>query len=114
MAQHQQLGVLGQVRADQHRQQAEQAPHQPVKQRQYNPEMVPLTLPIPQQNSSSHHETEFPSGTTGLPEELLPCSSWARGTPSAQGLALGAPDPIDEDRPGHERQRAVGGDSQHG
>ena len=28
-----------------------------------DPEMVPATLPIPQQNPSSHHETEFPSGT---------------------------------------------------
>jgi hypothetical protein len=63
MAQHQQLDVLGQVRADQHRQQAEQAPHQAVGKRQQDPEMVPATLPIPQQNPSSHHETEFPSGT---------------------------------------------------
>ena len=63
VAQHEQLHVLGQVRADQHRQQAEQAPHQPVEQRQHHPEMVPATLPIPQQNPSSHHEIEFPSGT---------------------------------------------------
>src|SRR5205823_14628670 len=53
---------LGQVRADQHRQQAEQAPHQAVDERQH-PEMVPATLQIPQQNRSSLHETEFPSGT---------------------------------------------------
>jgi hypothetical protein len=30
MAQHQQLGLLGQVRTNQHRQQAEQATQQPV------------------------------------------------------------------------------------
>jgi len=46
-----------------HRQQADQAPHQPVEQRQQHPEMSPATLPIPRQNPSSHHETEFPSGT---------------------------------------------------
>ena len=46
----QQLDVLGQVRADQHRRQAEQAPHQPVEQRQRHPEMVPATLPIPHQD----------------------------------------------------------------
>jgi len=63
VAQHQQLDVPGQVRPDQHRQQAEQAPHQPVDQRQQHPEMAPATLPIPQQNPSSHHETEFPSET---------------------------------------------------
>jgi hypothetical protein len=33
VAQHQQLGVLGQVRPDQHRQQSEQAPHQAVGER---------------------------------------------------------------------------------
>jgi transcriptional activator len=34
MAQHEQVDVLGQVRPDQHRQQAEQAPHQAVDERQ--------------------------------------------------------------------------------
>jgi hypothetical protein len=63
VAQHEQLHVLGQIRADQHRKQAEQAPHQLVEQRQQHPEMMPATLPIPLQNPSSHHETEFPSGT---------------------------------------------------
>jgi hypothetical protein len=29
--------------------------------------MLPATLPIPQQNPSSHHETEFPSGTPSDP-----------------------------------------------
>jgi hypothetical protein len=52
VAQHEQLHVLGQFRADQRRQQAEQAPHQPVEQRQQHSEMVPATLPIPQQNPS--------------------------------------------------------------
>jgi hypothetical protein len=64
VAQHKQLHVLGQVTADQYRQQAEQAPHQPVEQRQQHSEMVPATLPIPQQNPSSNHEIEFP-GVTG-------------------------------------------------
>jgi Protein-L-isoaspartate(D-aspartate) O-methyltransferase (PCMT) len=41
----------------------EQAPRQAIDERQQHPEMVPSTLPIPQQNTSSHHETEFPSGT---------------------------------------------------
>ena len=63
VAQHQQLDVLGQVRADQHRQQGEQEPQQAVGKRQQHAEMVPATLLIPQQNPSSHHETEFPSGT---------------------------------------------------
>jgi len=63
VAQHQQLDALGQVRADQHRQQAEQEPQQAVGKRQQHAEMVSATLLIPQQNPSSHHETEFPSGT---------------------------------------------------
>jgi hypothetical protein len=37
---HQQLNILGQISADQHRQQAEQAPHQPVSQRQQHPATV--------------------------------------------------------------------------
>jgi len=37
VAQHEQLGVLGQVRADQHRRQADQAPHQTVDERQQHP-----------------------------------------------------------------------------
>lgn len=63
MAQHEQLGVLGQIRPDQDRQQAEQAPHQAVNERQQHPEMVPARLRIPQQNPSSRREAEFPSGT---------------------------------------------------
>ena len=63
MAQYGQLGVLGQVRPDQHRQQADQAPQQPVDKLQQHLEMLPATLPIPQQNPSSRHETEFPIGT---------------------------------------------------
>jgi hypothetical protein len=63
VAQHQHLDVLGQVRADQHRQQAEQEPQPAVGKPQQHAEMVPATLLIPQQNPSSHHETEFPSGT---------------------------------------------------
>ena len=66
VAQHEQLGVLGQIRPDEHRQQAEQAPHQAVDERQNHPEMVPATLLIPQQNPNSHRETEFPSGTRSI------------------------------------------------
>jgi hypothetical protein len=68
MAQHQQFGVLGQISTEQHGQQAKQAPHRTVDERQQHPEMVPATLPIPQQNHSPHHETEFPSGTSASPE----------------------------------------------
>jgi hypothetical protein len=63
VAQHEQLGILGQIRPGQHRQQAEQAPQQAVDERQQHLEMVPATLLIPQQKPSSQHETEFPSGT---------------------------------------------------
>ena len=49
VAQHEQLGVLGQIRPDQDRQQAEQAPQQAVDERQQYLEMVPVTLLIPQQ-----------------------------------------------------------------
>ena len=41
MAQYQQLGILGQVGPDQHCQQAEQAPHQAVDERQQHPAMIP-------------------------------------------------------------------------
>jgi hypothetical protein len=41
VAQHQQFGVLGQTRPDQHRQEAEQAPHQAIDERQQHTEMVP-------------------------------------------------------------------------
>ncbi len=37
VAQHEQLGVLGQIRADQHRQHAEQVPHQEVDERHTTP-----------------------------------------------------------------------------
>ena len=77
VAQHEQLHVPGQVRADQHRQQAEQAPHQPVEQRQQHSEMVPATLLIPQQNPSSNNEIEFPDGTGcgPIPRITAPCCS---------------------------------------
>ena len=63
VAQHQQLGILGQVRPDQHGQDAEQAPQQPVGERQQLLEMLSAMPLISQQNPSSRHETEFPSGT---------------------------------------------------
>jgi hypothetical protein len=83
VAQHEQLHVLGHVIADQHRQQAEQAPHQPVEQRQQHPEMMPATLPIPQQNPSSRHETEFPSGTRPqtIPRSSSRCPARRRQRP---------------------------------
>jgi hypothetical protein len=37
-----------------------------------------------------------------LPKELFPCSSWARGAAPAQRKAFGAPDEIDQRRPGLE------------
>jgi len=63
MTQDEQLGVLGQVRPDQHCQQAEQAPQQAVGKRQQHHEMLPALPLIPQQNPSPRHATEFPSGT---------------------------------------------------
>jgi hypothetical protein len=47
MAQHEQLGVLGQIRPDQYRQQAQQASQQPVDKRQRHPAMVPSRAPDP-------------------------------------------------------------------
>jgi hypothetical protein len=47
VAQHEQLGVLRQIRPDQHRQQAEQAPHQPVGKRQHHPRDGPSHAPDP-------------------------------------------------------------------
>jgi D-alanyl-D-alanine dipeptidase len=43
MAQRQQLGVLGQVRPEQHHQQVQQAHHKAVDERQQHLEMVPVT-----------------------------------------------------------------------
>jgi hypothetical protein len=63
VTQHEQFDVLGQIRSDKHRQQAEQAPDQPVDQTQQHCEMLPATTLIPQQNPSSQLETEFPRGT---------------------------------------------------
>jgi hypothetical protein len=62
VAEHQQLGVLGQVRADQHPPAGRAGPHRAADERQ-RPEMVPAPLPISPQNHSSHYETEFPSRT---------------------------------------------------
>jgi hypothetical protein len=90
VTQHEQLGLLRQVRAGQHRQQAEQAPHQAVDERQQHPEMVPATLLNPQRNPSSRHETEFPSGTP-------PRSSACRPSPPAD-----QPEAIPATREGHQ------------
>ncbi|HEV7950142.1 MAG TPA: hypothetical protein VGP24_10270, partial [Glaciihabitans sp.] len=54
----------------QHRQQTEQTPHQPVDQRQQHLEMIPATALTSQQNPSSQHKTEFPSGTGFEPARL--------------------------------------------
>ncbi|GAA3704304.1 hypothetical protein GCM10022224_082350 [Nonomuraea antimicrobica] len=66
MAEHQQLNGFGQISADQYRQQAEQAPHQPVDKRQQHFTMVAAAFLIMQQNLSSQHDTVFPSGTGAL------------------------------------------------
>ncbi|MFC5827974.1 hypothetical protein, partial [Nonomuraea insulae] len=63
MTEHQQLNLLGQISADQYRQQTEQVPHQPVDQRQQHLAMVPAAALIAQRNPSSQYETVFPSGT---------------------------------------------------
>jgi hypothetical protein len=47
VTQHQQLGILGQIRPGQRRQRAEQAPHQAVGEQQQHLEMVSATLLIP-------------------------------------------------------------------
>jgi hypothetical protein len=48
MTKHQQLNIFGQIRADQHAQQAEQSSHQPVSQRQQHLKMVAATALIMQ------------------------------------------------------------------
>lgn len=63
VTQHQQLNILGQIGANQHCQQAEQAPHQPAYKRQQRPAMVAVAAMVTQQNPSSQYEIEFPSGT---------------------------------------------------
>ena len=65
VAQHQKLGVLGQVRPHQRRQEADQAPQQPVDERQHHLEMVSATPLIPQRNPSSQHEAGFPRTADG-------------------------------------------------
>jgi hypothetical protein len=62
VAQHQQFSVLGQVRPGQHRQQAEQAPDQAADERQQHPEMLPATLPIPQENPAHTTKPSFRAG----------------------------------------------------
>ena len=51
------------IRPNQHCKQAEQAPRQPVEQRQQHLEMVPASAMTPQRNAISPRETGFPSGT---------------------------------------------------
>ncbi|MGW4801340.1 hypothetical protein ACWEPC_53850, partial [Nonomuraea sp. NPDC004297] len=63
VTEHQQLNILGQISADQHHQQAEQAPHQPIDKRQHHIAMIAATALITQRNPSSQHETAFSSGT---------------------------------------------------
>jgi hypothetical protein len=57
---------LGQISAHQHRQQAEQALHQPVDKRQQHLTMVAAAALIAQQNPSSQREIVFSSGTRSL------------------------------------------------
>jgi hypothetical protein len=54
---------LRQISADQYRQQAGQAPHQPVDKRQQHFTMIAAAALTMHQNPSSQHETVFPSGT---------------------------------------------------
>jgi hypothetical protein len=62
MAEHQQFDVLGQIRPGQHHQQANKAPQQAVNERQQRPEMVPATLPIPQQSPAHSTKPSFRAG----------------------------------------------------
>ena len=78
VAQHQQLGVLGQVRPDQHRQQAVKAPHQAVGERPQHPEMVPATPLIPQHNPAHSTRQSFRAGQDAI---------WAPGYPWACACA---------------------------
>jgi hypothetical protein len=60
--------------------------------------MVPATLPLPQQNPSSHYETEFPSGTASTPATssiASPSSPGKSGTQTAQPPMYG----MDNQRP---------------
>ncbi|WP_433432634.1 hypothetical protein [Nonomuraea sp. CA-141351] len=68
LTEHRQFNILGQIRAHQHGQQAEQAPHQPVDKRQQHLEMVAAAALITQQKRSSLHATVFPSGTRFPPK----------------------------------------------
>jgi hypothetical protein len=70
MAQDEQLGALGQVRPDQPRQQAQQAPHQAVGERQQHLAIVPATPLIPQQNPSSQRKAGFPNVPRCGPETV--------------------------------------------
>jgi hypothetical protein len=75
VTEHQQLNVLRQISADPRRQQAEQAPHRQVDQRQQHPAMVAAAALIAQQNPSSQYETVFPSGTrSGSGRDALACA----------------------------------------
>jgi hypothetical protein len=59
VTQHQQLNILGQISADQHRQ---QAPHQPVDQRQQHPAMVAAAALIMQQTPVESTKPCFRAG----------------------------------------------------
>jgi hypothetical protein len=68
VTEHQQSNVLGQISAYQYRQQAEQAPHQPVDKRQQHLAMVAAAVLIAQRNPSSQHETVFRAGHHHRPD----------------------------------------------
>jgi hypothetical protein len=74
---HQQLNILGQIRADQHCQQPEQAPHQPAGKRRQPPAMGAAATLIKQQNPSSQYESVFPSGTGWPPVMFLPSPAFS-------------------------------------
>ena len=60
------------IRPNQHCKQAEQAPRQPVEQRQQHLEMVPASAMTPQRNAISPRETGFPSGQAAVGSQAGP------------------------------------------
>jgi hypothetical protein len=92
--QHQQLSILGQIRPDQHRYQAEHAPHQAVDERQQHSEMVTASPLIPQQNTSSQRQTGFPSGTRSEELERIQAYSFSAATFEIAGRTFVVTSPL--------------------
>ena len=80
VAQHQQLGVLGQVGPGQHREQADQAPHQAVDDRQQHPAMVPATpLILAAKPQLTTRDRVSERDTVGAPTRIR-FKAWTPGT----------------------------------